>query len=334
MQNDNVKKQIHHAKKFLTRGYPIYSDQISKLLSCNYDLPIEDLRHQIGLNEYPNFVHGKPIFYSFINSMPRSGSSAYRQSLFKSHPNICIFSELYKVGTIYSCQDFDFKALREKLGGVKSDATSINWSNREKGLFQLENFERRYKRFTKHERDTSRFLIGDKRPFLFESMPDMIMNFPDRSLKIIHILRNEFDIIASGLKRKRDPEDKSWTQDQDIEYLVHSYNLYLNELGSCIYSEKYKNVHNIYVNYNNMFTVPNVMLVARELTGSLTSAIFSEKTLGHAQRAEEISKKSKNGVIKRILQSPALSKSEKNYISDNINYELKNYIQDHLSIIF
>ena len=189
MENELVKQQIRHAKRFLRRGYPVYSDLVSKTLSSKHDLPIEDLRHQIGLSDYPDFTYGKPLFYCFINSMPRSGSTAYRQSLFKSHPNICIFAELFKVGTVYSHQDFDFEALRITLSGSKSDATTINWSNEEKALFHLEEFERRYKRFIKYEANTSRFLIGDKRPYLFKSMSNMINKFPTKSLKIIHILR-------------------------------------------------------------------------------------------------------------------------------------------------
>lgn len=334
MENELVKQQIRHAKRFLRRGYPVYSDLVSKTLSSKHDLPIEDLRHQIGLSDYPDFTYGKPLFYCFINSMPRSGSTAYRQSLFKSHPNICIFAELFKVGTVYSHQDFDFEALRITLSGSKSDATTINWSNEEKALFHLEEFERRYKRFIKYEANTSRFLIGDKRPYLFKSMSNMINKFPTKSLKIIHILRNEFDIVASGLKRKRNLKDKSWKQDQDMEYLVENYNLFLNELENCISSERYKNVHNIYVDYNNMFSIPNVMSVARELTGSLDSAVFSGKVIGNAQTSEVAKNKSKQGILKRFTQRPRLTRLEKNFIRENINYELKNHIQDHLKIEF
>ena len=334
MENEIVKQQIEHAKRFLLLGYPVYSDLVSKTLSSNHDLPIEDLRNQIGLSDYPDFTYGKPLFYCFINSMPRSGSSAYRQSLFKSHPNICIFAELFKVGTVYSHQDFDFEALRIMLSGSKSDATSINWSNREKGLFHLGKFERRYKRFIKYEANTNRFLIGDKRPFLFKSMSNMINKFPTKSLKIIHILRNEFDIIASGLKRKRNLEDKSWKQDQDMEYLVENYNLFLNELESCINSERYKNVHNIYVDYNNMFNIPNVMSVARELTGSLDSAVFSEKVIGNAQKSQLAKTELRNGILKRFIQRGKLRKAEKKFISENINYRLKTDIQNHLKIQF
>lgn len=334
MKNEIINRRIDHAKIYLARGFPIYADLVSKDLSHNFYIPIEDLRQQIGLFQNTNFVqHGK-TFFGFINSMPRSGSTAYRQCLFKSHPNLCFFSELYTVGTVYSPQDFDFATIETRLTGSKNDAPSINWSNQKKCLDQLKMLKNRYERFIEHEVNDSCFLVGDKRPYLFKSMPEFIGNFPHGSLKIVHILRNERDIIASGLARRKDPKDKNWRQEQDLKYLVSSYNIFLEELERSIYSEKYSAVHNIYVSYDNMFKIPNIMLVLRELACSLNSVRFPEKVIDHEIKAQKMNSRSIMDRAKHFLRPARLSKSQQNFITANINYELKRVIQNHLKIVF
>ena len=80
-----------------------------------------------------------------------------------------------------------------------------------------------------------------------------------------------------------------------MEYLVENYNLFLNELESCINSRTIQKRSQYLCEYNNMFNIPNVMSVARELTGSLDSAVFSEKIIGNAQTSQLAKTELRNG---------------------------------------
>lgn len=164
----------------------------------------EIAKKALGVSQIELFENKR---FLFVSGMPRSGTTAFGD-LLNIVDDMKLFVELGNEFMPFSPNDFSNSVL----------PTLVQWSGQEKNTRILEVSD--YK------------VIGDKRPYFFMNLPHFFENFKSLDFKVLHIVRNIFEVAYSYQMRANNSEDKLWGASKGVSQCMHEINLMLRYFTS------------------------------------------------------------------------------------------------------
>lgn len=158
----------------------------------------------LSLSEVEAFENKR---FLFVSGMPRSGTTAFGD-LLNIVDDMKLFVELGNEFMPFSPNDFSNSVL----------PTLVTWSGQEKNSVILK------------KKDFK--VVGDKRPYFFMNLPHFFVNFESLDYKVLHIVRNVYEVAYSYQMRANNSEDQLWGANKGVSQCMHEINLMLEYFTS------------------------------------------------------------------------------------------------------
>ena len=170
--------------------------------------------------------------YLFVSGMPRSGTTAFGDLLNISN-SINLFVEYGNEFMPASPKDFASEVMD----------LLVSWSGQASNHVLKENV------------GSSKW-VGDKRPYFFMNLPQVLENFKERKLRVFHILRNIYDVCFSYQNRADNSQDEMWSSTKGFEQCIYEINLMLDYFSS-LSEEDLGSIS--FVSYESLFSDPKTV---------------------------------------------------------------------------